>query len=310
MLTMSSSLAVAAQRAKSTRTAQVIVLQSPGAPAKKPQDQSDTPLDEASPDGPNQRGVARPTAAFQGHDLSRRWVEFEMSRKLAPAPAAADDPFTQVGRPDLSLISADLAPPAPSIQIPAWMLNGSSFAAMPTSFAPGCASAGYRPAGFLRQDAERRRQLYFDMMSTIACEYGIPVGLFDAMIIRESGYQAGIYSAKNAFGLTQLMPGTAADLGVNRYDVVGNLRGGAQYLRQQLDRFGQVHLALAAYNAGPGRVRDGVLPRIAETQDYVENVLLNWRRLASLPGAATSDAVASQPARAVKMGRVVTVSSY
>jgi hypothetical protein len=64
------------------------------------------------------------------------------------------------------------------------------------------------------------------MMSSIACEYGIPVGLFDAMIIRESGYKAGIYSPKNAFGLTQLMPGTAADLGVNRYDVEQNLRGG------------------------------------------------------------------------------------
>ena len=107
------------------------------------------------------------------------------------------------------------------------------------------------------------------------------------MIIRESGYKAGIYSPKNAFGLTQLMPGTAADLGVNRYDVEQNLRGGARYLRQQLDRFGQVHLALAAYNAGPSRVRDGMLPRIAETQAYVDNVLLNWRRLAALPPRAT-----------------------
>jgi hypothetical protein len=56
-------------------------------------------------------------------------------------------------------------------------------------------------------------------MANIACQYGIPVGLFDAMIIRESRYNAAIYSPKNAFGLTQLMPDTAAGLGVNRYDV-------------------------------------------------------------------------------------------
>lgn len=148
-------------------------------------------------------------------------------------------------------------------------------------------------------------------MSNIACEYGIPVGLFDAMIIRESAYDAGIYSAKNAFGLTQLMPGTAAGLGVDRYDVEQNLRGGARYLRQQLDRFGQVHLALAAYNAGPGRIRDGMLPRIVETQAYVENVLLNWRRLAGLSPRVTVKSTTAVPVtRPLLIGRAVTVTSY
>ncbi len=117
------------------------------------------------------------------------------------------------------------------------------------------------------------------MMSSIACEHGLPVGLFDAMIIHESRYRPDAVSIKNAFGLTQLMPGTAAALGVNRYSIEGNLRGGARYLRQQLDRFGQFHLALAAYNAGPGRVREGRMPAIAETRAYVDNVLTNWSRL-------------------------------
>src|SRR3546814_1654056 len=67
------------------------------------------------------------------------------------------------------------------------------------------------------------------------------------------------------------MPGTAAQLGVDRYHVESNLRGGAKYLRRQLDRFGHYHLALAAYNAGPGRVRNGAVPRIPETRDYVDN---------------------------------------
>src|SRR3546814_8519461 len=78
------------------------------------------------------------------------------------------------------------------------------------------------------------------------------------------------------------MAATAAGLGVDRYSVEGNLRGGARYLRQQLDTFGQYHLALAAYNAGPGRVRGGLVPRIRETQDYVSNVLWNWSSLSGL----------------------------
>src|SRR3546814_20918088 len=105
-------------------------------------------------------------------------------------------------------------------------------------------------------------------MSGIACEYGIPVGLFDAMIIRESRYRTDALSPKNAFGLTQLMPGTAASLGVNRYSVEDNLRCGARYLRQQHDRVGPYHLALAEYNAGPCRVPGGLVVPNAGTQPH------------------------------------------
>ncbi|RZL20832.1 MAG: lytic transglycosylase domain-containing protein [Sphingomonas sp.] len=119
------------------------------------------------------------------------------------------------------------------------------------------------------------------MMSAVACEHGIPTGLFDAMIIRESGYNPIATSTANAYGLAQLMPGTAVGLGVDRYDPLQNMRGGARYLRQQLDRFGQVHLALAAYNAGPGRVHGGMVPRITETQAYVSAIIANWSRLTS-----------------------------
>ena len=65
-----------------------------------------------------------------------------------------------------------------------------------------------------------------------------------------------------------------------RYDLRGNLAGAARYLRQQIDEFGQVPLALAAYNAGPGRVRKSwSIPRITETQNYVRQILINWRAL-------------------------------
>ena len=190
------------------------------------------------------------------------------------------------------------------------MRGGLAFSAAATSFVPGCAAGGYRPTGFLKPDAEGRRFGYYAMMSNIACEYGIPVGLFDAMIIRESRYRSDIVSGKNAFGLTQLMPDTAAGLGVDRYDVEQNLRGGARYLRQQLDRFGQVHLALAAYNAGPGRGRNGLLPRIAETQAYVDNVLLNWRRLAGFVRVASVQNAQMPAPRPLRSDRLATISTY
>ena len=88
-------------------------------------------------------------------------------------------------------------------------------------------------------------------------------------------FQAEIARAAGAGGLTQLMPDTARELGVgDRFDPVQNLRGGADYLARQLLRFGDLRLALSAYNAGPGRVaRLGRVPDIAETQAYVISVI-------------------------------------
>ena len=166
-----------------------------------------------------------------------------------------------------------------AIVAPAWMTPGQIFSSS-LRFSPVCGARGYRPSGLLQASAEQRRRSYFNMVRGIACDYGLPLGLFDALIIRESGYNATVYSPKLAYGLTQLMSGTARSLGVNRYDIEGNLRGGARYLRQQLDRYGQYHLALAAYNAGPGRVRTAV-PAITETQLYVNRVLRAWSMLES-----------------------------
>lgn len=259
--------------------------------------------------------------AFRVHDLSRRWVAFEMASNFADTrPGAAgtgdDDPFAHVGvaQPSAAPVAGVVAPTS-AIPIPLWMRGGPVYAAAAYNYVPGCAGPAYSPAGFLSTDAEMRRAGYYGMMSNIACEYGIPVGLFDAMIIRESRYRPDVFSPKSAFGLTQLMPDTAAALGVNRYRVEDNLRGGAKYLRQQLDRFGHYHLALAAYNAGPGRVRNGLVPRIAETQDYVDNVLLNWSRLSGVRREATILSALPRPApssqsSAQHLGRVASVSSF
>ncbi len=218
-------------------------------------------------------------SAFQVHDLSRRYVQFRMQQEMAAAACAPAVAAVATGE-------TTSVPAFSSIQIPGWLRGGS--AVQPISFKPGCAPLAYRPSGFLARSTEARRAAYYGMMSAVACEHGIPTGLFDAMIIRESGYNPAATSSKDAYGFSQLMPDTAVSLGVDRYDPVQNLRGGARYLRQQLDRFGQVHLALAAYNAGPGRVRGGLVPRITETQAYVTNIIANWTRLTSPPGSPST----------------------
>lgn len=224
-----------------------------------------------------------PAPDFAVHDLSRRWVAFQMAGRFAELPVADAnaDPKALSAPMERGSDAIMEIPRAAMLTVPQWMRGEATPALLP-AYQPSCAPLGYRPTGFLRADAEQRRAGYYAMMSSIACEHGLPVGLFDAMIIRESQYRPDVFSRKNAFGLTQLMPGTAAALGVDRYSIEGNLRGGARYLRQQLDRFGQFHLALAAYNAGPGRVRNGQVPAIAETRAYVDNVLMSWSRLSSI----------------------------
>lgn len=312
-----SMLQAAPQGRKAVRTVQLISMTgATPAPAS-----AEAPRAPGAGTGENAKPSVDEGAEFRVHDLSRRWVEFQMANSFAsPTPSAAqatvddEDPFAHVGVAQLGAapVAGYTVPSVSSMPIPAWMRGGAVFAAAVNRYVPGCAAADYRPSGFLTANAEYRRQSYYSMMSNIACQYGIPVGLFDAMIIRESRYQSGVYSPKNAFGLTQLMPNTAAGLGVNRYNVEDNLRGGARYLREQLDRFGQYHLALAAYNAGPGRVRNGVVPRIAETQAYVEDILLNWSRLSGLSRMATVE-TASSPAPSVqraRFGRSATVSTF
>jgi len=107
-----------------------------------------------------------------------------------------------------------------------------------------------------------------------AQRYGIPTDIFLRMIGAESSWNQGAVSPKGATGLGQLMPGTAAELGVDPTDPYQNIEGSARYLAQQYGDFGTWPLALAAYNAGPGAVRKyGGIPPFAETQAYVPKIL-------------------------------------
>lgn len=104
--------------------------------------------------------------------------------------------------------------------------------------------------------------------------HGLPQHLMEALVQAESAGNPRALSSAGAVGLTQLMPGTARMLGVtDPWNVWQNAYGGAKYLRQQLDTFGRLDHAVAAYNAGPGNVRQykGV-PPFSETQKYVAKV--------------------------------------
>ena len=107
-----------------------------------------------------------------------------------------------------------------------------------------------------------------------ATQYGIPQDLFLKQINAESAWDPQAVSRVGAYGLGQLMPATAAELGVDPRDPAQNLEGAARYLRQQYDRFGDWRHALAAYNAGPSRVEQyGGIPPFEETQNYVEKIM-------------------------------------
>ena len=155
------------------------------------------------------------------------------------------------------------------------------FATTPTLAPEVCAAPIYQPGFGFGRAAEDRRRTIFPLIHQAACEFGLPVGLFDALIMQESRYQPAAVSPKGALGLAQLMPGTARQLGVDPYSLRDNIRGGARYLKQQVDHFGRYDLALAAYNAGPGRVeRRRQVPQIAETQAYVRTIMSAWTGVA------------------------------
>ncbi|WP_245686524.1 lytic transglycosylase domain-containing protein [Paracoccus tibetensis] len=115
-----------------------------------------------------------------------------------------------------------------------------------------------------------RRSEYLPHARAAAQRHGIPEDLFLRLVQQESGWNPNARSHKGAMGLAQLMPGTAAKLGVNPADPVQNLNGGARYLRMMYNQFGNWTLALAAYNAGPGAVQKyGGIPPYRETRNYV-----------------------------------------
>lgn len=118
-------------------------------------------------------------------------------------------------------------------------------------------------------------------INAAASSVGLDGRLFAAVVWTESNFHPAAVSHAGAVGLSQLMPGTASDLGVDPWDPLQNLAGGARYLRAMVAKFGTAELALAAYNAGPGAVEQAgnQIPDIVETQLYVLRVLERYEKL-------------------------------
>ena len=134
-----------------------------------------------------------------------------------------------------------------------------------------------------------------DAIVSAAAKHGLPADLLFAVAQTESDFDQSVVSEAGAKGIMQLMPGTAAALGVDADDMVQNIDGGAKYLRQQIDTFGgDVAKALAAYNAGPQAVKDhGGVPPYEETQNYVAKIM------GILDGANMNPASEGEPARSL-----------
>lgn len=111
-------------------------------------------------------------------------------------------------------------------------------------------------------------------------KYNVNPDLIAALIAQESKFNHNLYSEKGAIGIMQLMPKTADWLGVDPYVVDSNIEGGIRYLAICLNKYKNIKLALAAYNAGPGAVHkyNNTIPPFKQTQEYVKNICENYKQ--------------------------------
>ena len=160
-----------------------------------------------------------------------------------------------------------------------WIAGGPAMAVAAVPIVDGgldaVAEGEANPLSFTQVAVEAGPAQWSGRVAELAAKYDISPALLEAVVWQESRWRTGAISPAGARGLAQLMPGTARQMGVNPDDPHANLEGGARYLRMQLDAFGgDVEKALAAYNAGPGRVvRAGGIPAIRETRLYVASVM-------------------------------------
>jgi hypothetical protein len=135
---------------------------------------------------------------------------------------------------------------------------------LPTSSATTTTSSGSALAGVP----------YANLFTGAAARHGVDASVLAAVASQESGFNSQAVSPAGAQGLMQFMPSTAKGLGVNAFDPASAIDGAARYLSSLTQQFGSTSLALAAYNAGPGAVRQyGGIPPYSETQNYVSSVL-------------------------------------
>lgn len=122
------------------------------------------------------------------------------------------------------------------------------------------------------QNAATEFPYYTDAVND-ANKFGIPQNIFLSLINTESGFNPNAKSDAGAIGFTQLLPGTASDLGINPNNPQENLYGGAEYLAKQYQTFGNWTQALEAYNEGPNALKSGTVPN--SVSQYADTILTN-----------------------------------
>lgn len=189
------------------------------------------------------------------------WLRIE---SLRPTPPASRLPQTAAARP-AALAAGSPAPAGPVAATPTRPFSEVLADADPQAWVDRLPAAG---------------RVWSPQITAAAERAGVDPQLFASLVWTESDFRPDAVSHAGAVGLAQLMPDTARWLGVDPTDPVSNLDGGARYLADQLDRFGDVELALAAYNAGPSRVEQaGGIPNITETRNYVDRVMSRYGHL-------------------------------
>lgn len=145
----------------------------------------------------------------------------------------------------------------------------------------------------VRPSFSKNRNAFDNIIQTAAASHNVDHGLIKAIIHTESGFNPNARSKPGAQGLMQLMPATAGMYGVNdAYNPDENIKAGTKHIKYLIERYHDIELALAAYNAGEGNVKKyGGIPPFAETQDYVKRVLSRYRNLYG--GSATAIAALS-----------------
>jgi soluble lytic murein transglycosylase len=212
----------------------------------------------------------------------RAWLEQTLRRRRRRKAVARALRVAAIlvllGAPSLALMAALVAGPALAGGT-IWTFTDANGVVHFTNVPQGRQYQPLADAAFSARTRVPQHGQYDGIIGRTAREQRVQPALVKAVIAAESNFDASAVSHKGAQGLMQLMPGTAAELGVgDPFQPIDNVRGGTLYLRQMLDRYGDVERALAAYNAGPSAVdRFGGIPPYRETRDYVRRVLAYYR---------------------------------
>lgn len=240
---------------------------------------SPTQKSAASQKMPGTTQPANETAALNAAKIAEA-LKAEKTPKVSNTPKSKQD-----------LPRVDLSPQQQSGQLPrAEALPGKIMNPTVTNPAEGNSGAAISPktAGKVETNQPDDEEIYqadppsgttSEMLTAAARKYGLDPNLVKAIATAESNMTQSEISSAGAVGVMQLMPETAAQLGVDPYDEAQNIDGGTRFLKQMLDKFdGDIPKAVAAYNAGPGAVQQyGGIPPYGETQSYVKRVMDLYR---------------------------------